>query len=223
MLTLVWLSRSLSVSVVCLSFVVPCQTVCSECAFPVCGSNVTFVLVPVVDCFLCLSDWYSVVKLQSALAGANLKSSILLTLPFYSSCAFLSAPFRLFPREAPSLDPASHRLTSIGRLGPSAVETVDRVICPNNDHRASWSQPCRERGPRHPPQQPPSVLWSGRRRYRRFKRGADHTQRATPAKRKSRCRLGTVPYQAALYGNCVAEFFTDCIVLRWAGLVLLIL
>ena len=99
LLTLVWLIRSLSVSVVCLLFVVPCQTVCSECAFSVCGTNVTFVLVRVVDCFFCLSDWYSVVKLQSALAGAIPKASILLTLPVYSSCAFLSAPFRLFLRE----------------------------------------------------------------------------------------------------------------------------
>ena len=52
MLTLVWLIRSLSMSVVCLLFVVLCQIVCSECAFPVCGTNVTFVLVRVVDCFL---------------------------------------------------------------------------------------------------------------------------------------------------------------------------
>ena len=66
MLTLVWLIRSLSISVVCLLFVVLCQIVCSECAFAVCGTNVTFVLVRVVDCFFCLSDWYSVVKLQSA-------------------------------------------------------------------------------------------------------------------------------------------------------------
>ena len=107
MLTLVWLIRSLSVFDVCLLFVVPCQIVCSEWAFLVCGTNVTFVLVRVVDCFFCLSDWYSVVKLQSALAGAILKSSIVLTLPVYSPCAFLSAPFRLFLREAPSLEPAS--------------------------------------------------------------------------------------------------------------------
>ena len=106
LLTLVWLIRSLSVSVVCLLFVVPCQTVCSECPFPVCGTNVTFVLVRVVDCFFCLSDWYSVVKLQSALAGAIQKSSILLTLPVYSSSAFLSSPFRLFLREAPTQGPA---------------------------------------------------------------------------------------------------------------------
>ena len=102
LLTLVWLIRSLSVSVVCLLFVVPCQTVCSQCAFSVCGTNVTFVLVRVVDCFFCLSDWCSVVKLQSALAGAIQKSSILLTLPVYCSCAFLSAPFRLFLRQAPT-------------------------------------------------------------------------------------------------------------------------
>ena len=102
MLTLVWLSRSLSISVVCLLFVVLCQIVCSECAFPVCGTNVTFLLVRVVDCFFCLSDWYSVVRLQSALAGAIQKSSILLTLPVFSSCAFLSVPFRLFLREAPT-------------------------------------------------------------------------------------------------------------------------
>ena len=102
LLTLVWLIRSLSVSVVCLLFVVLCQTVCSECAFFVCGTNVTFVSVRVVDCFFCLSDWYTVVRLQSALAGAIQKSSILLTLPVYSSCAFLSAPFRLFLREAPT-------------------------------------------------------------------------------------------------------------------------
>ena len=98
LLTLVWWIRSLSVSVVCFWFVVPCQTVCSECAFSVCGTNVTFVLVRVVDCFFCLSDWYSVVYLQSALACAIQKSSILLTLPVYSVCAFLSAPFRLFHR-----------------------------------------------------------------------------------------------------------------------------
>ena len=102
MLTLVWLIRSLSISVVCLLVVVLCQIVCSECAFPVCGTNVTFVLVRVVDCFFCLSDWYCVVKLQSALAGPIQKSSILLTLPVFSSCAFLSAPFRLFLREAPT-------------------------------------------------------------------------------------------------------------------------
>ena len=100
MLILVWFIRSLSISVVCFLFVVLCQIVCSECAFSVCGTNVTFVLVRVVDCFFCLSDWYSVVKLQSALAGAIQKSSILLTLPVYFSCAFLSAPFRLFLREA---------------------------------------------------------------------------------------------------------------------------
>ena len=111
MLTLVWLIRSLSVTVVCLLFVVPCQIVCSECAFPVCGTNVTFVLVRVVDCFFCLSDWYSVVKLQSALAGAIQKSSILLTVPIYSSCAFLRAPFRVFLREAPSLEPACSLLS----------------------------------------------------------------------------------------------------------------
>ena len=99
---LVTVVRSLFVSVVCLLFVVPCQTVCSECAFPVCGTNVTFVLVRVVDCFFCLSDRYSVVKLQSALTGAIQKSSILITLPAYSSCAFLSVPFRLFLREAPT-------------------------------------------------------------------------------------------------------------------------
>ena len=102
MLTLAWLIRSLFISVVCLSFVVLCQIVCSECAFPVCGTDVTFVLVRVVDCFFCLSDWYSVVRLQSALAGAIQKSSILLTLPVFSSCAFLSGPFRLFLREAPT-------------------------------------------------------------------------------------------------------------------------
>ena len=61
LLTLVWLLRSLSVSVVCLLFFVPSQTVCSECAFSVCGTNVTFVLVRVVDCFFCLSKLYSVV------------------------------------------------------------------------------------------------------------------------------------------------------------------
>ena len=101
----------MGVSVVCLLFVVPCQTVCSECAFSVCGTNVTFVLVRVVDCFFCLSDWYNVVKLQSALAGAIQKSSILLTLPVYSSCAFLRAPFCLLPwgRKA--------RLTLSGRGG----------------------------------------------------------------------------------------------------------
>ena len=102
MLTLVWLIRSLSVSVICLLFVVPCQTVCRECAFDVCGTNVTFVLARVVDCFFCLSDWYGVVKLQSALDGAIQKSSIHLTLPVYSSCAFLSAPLCLFLREAPT-------------------------------------------------------------------------------------------------------------------------
>ena len=102
MLTLVWLIRSLSVSVVCLLFAVLCQIVCSKCAFPVCGTDVTFVLVRVVDCFFCLSDWYSVVRLQSVLAGAIQKSSILLTLPVSSSCAFLSVPFRLFLREAPT-------------------------------------------------------------------------------------------------------------------------
>ena len=102
MLTLVWLIRSLSISVVCSLFDVLCQIVCSECAFPVCGTNVTFVLVRVVDCFFCLSDWYSVVKLQSALAGAIQKSSILLTLPVFPSCAFLSAHFSLFLREAPT-------------------------------------------------------------------------------------------------------------------------
>ena len=102
MLTLVWLIRSLSISVVCLLFVVLCQIVCSECAFPVCGTNVTFVLVRVIDCFFCLSDWYSVVNLQSALAGAIHKSSILLTLPVYSSCAFLRAPLCLFLREVPT-------------------------------------------------------------------------------------------------------------------------
>ena len=41
MLTLVWLIRSLSISVVCLLFVVLCQIVCSECAFLVCGTDVT--------------------------------------------------------------------------------------------------------------------------------------------------------------------------------------
>ena len=102
MLTLVWLIRSLSISVVCLLFVVLCQIVCSECNFPVCGTDVTFVLVRVVDCFFCLSDWYCVVQLQSALAGAIQRSSILLTLPVYSSCAFLSASFCLFLREAPT-------------------------------------------------------------------------------------------------------------------------
>ena len=102
MLTLVWLIPFLSVSVVCLLFVVPCQTVCSECAFPVCGTNVAFVLVRVVDCFFCLSDWYSIVELQCALAGAIQKSCILLTLPVISSCAFLSTPFRLCLREAPT-------------------------------------------------------------------------------------------------------------------------
>ena len=102
LVTLVWLIRSLSVSLVCLLFLVPCQTVCSECAVSVCGTDVMFVLFRVVDCFFCLSDWYSVVKLQSALAGAIQKSSKLLTLPVYSSCAFLSAPFRLFLREAPT-------------------------------------------------------------------------------------------------------------------------
>ena len=102
MLTLVWLIRSLFISVVCLLFVVLCRIVRSECAFPVCGTDVTFVLVRVVDCSFCLSDWYSVIKLQSALAGAIQKSSILLTLPVFSSCAFLSAPFRLFLREAPT-------------------------------------------------------------------------------------------------------------------------
>ena len=70
MLTLVWSIRSPSVSVVCLLFVVPCQTFCREYALLVCGTNVTFVFVRVVDCFFCFSDGYSVVKLQSALAGA---------------------------------------------------------------------------------------------------------------------------------------------------------
>ena len=102
MLTLVWLIGSLSISLVCLLFVVLCQIVCSECASPVCGTNVTFVLVRVVDCFFFLSVWYSVLRLQSALAGAIQKSSILLTLPVFSSCAFLSVPFRLFLREAPT-------------------------------------------------------------------------------------------------------------------------
>ena len=102
LLTLVWLIRSLSVSVVCLLFVVPYQTVCSECAFSVCGTNVTFVLVRVVDYFFSLSDWYSVFELQSELAGAIQRSSILLTLPVYSSCSCISAPFRLFLREAPT-------------------------------------------------------------------------------------------------------------------------
>ena len=102
MLTLVWFIGSLSISVVCLLFVVLCQIVCSECAFPVCGTNVTFVLVRVVDCFFFFSDWYSVVRLQSALAGAIQKSGILLTLPVLSSCAFLSVPFRLLFREAPT-------------------------------------------------------------------------------------------------------------------------
>ena len=110
LLTLVWLIRSLSVSVVRLLFVVPCQTVCSECAFSVRGTKVTFVLVWVVDCFFCLSDWYSVVKLQSALAGAIQKSSILFTVPVYSSCAFLSAPFRLFLREGPTQGLANRRV-----------------------------------------------------------------------------------------------------------------
>ena len=97
--TPVWLIRSLSISVVCILFVSLCEIVCSECAFPVCGTDVTFVLVRVVDCFSCFSDWYSIVKLQSALAGAIQKSSILLTVPVSSSCAFLSGPFSLFLRE----------------------------------------------------------------------------------------------------------------------------
>ena len=101
MLTLVWLIRSLSISVVSLLFVFLCQIVCSECVIPVCGTDVTFVLVRVVDCFFCLSDWYSVVRLQSALAGAIQKSSIILTLPVFSSCAFLSVLFGLFLRGAP--------------------------------------------------------------------------------------------------------------------------
>ena len=29
---------------------------------------------------------------------------------------------------------------------------------PAHHHRASWSQPCRENGPRHLPQQPPIIL-----------------------------------------------------------------
>ena len=37
--------------------------------------------------------------------------------------------------------PAGFHLTTIGRLGPSPVERVDRVICLNNHHRAAWSQP----------------------------------------------------------------------------------
>ena len=37
--------------------------------------------------------------------------------------------------------PAGFHPTTIGRLGPSPVERVDRVICLNNHHRATWSQP----------------------------------------------------------------------------------
>ena len=37
--------------------------------------------------------------------------------------------------------PAGFHLTTIGRLGPSPVERVDHVICLNNHHRATWSQP----------------------------------------------------------------------------------
>ena len=160
MLTLVWLIRSLSVSVVCLLLVVPCQTVCSEWAFPVCGTNVTFVLVRVIDCFFCLSDWYSVVKLQSALAGAIQKSSILLTLPVYSS--------RLSQHP---LSPVSQRGTVLrtGQLFACLVRFLNDTVLrngqsPSHHHRASWSQPCRESGPRHLSQQPSSgvlvpALW----------------------------------------------------------------
>ena len=96
MLTLVSLIRFLSISVVCLLFVVLCQIVCSECAFPVCGTDVTFVLVRVVDCFFCLSDRYCVVKLQSALAGAIQRSSILLTHLSFLPVPFSAAPFACF-------------------------------------------------------------------------------------------------------------------------------
>ena len=152
MLTLVWLIRSLSVSVVCLLFVVPCQIVCSECAFPVCGTNVAFVLVRVVDCLFCLSDWYSVAKLQSVLAGAIQKSSILLTLPVYSSCAFLNALFRLVIF-------LNGTVLRTGQLFACLVRflngTVLRTGQPTPHHRrASTSQPCRESGRRHLPQQP---------------------------------------------------------------------
>ena len=52
-------------------------------------------------------------------------------------------------------------LTTNRRLGPSPVERMDRVTRLNNHQRASWSQPCRESGPRHPPQQPPSGVLHG--------------------------------------------------------------
>ena len=96
MLTLVWLTRPLSISVVRLLFVVLCQIVCSECAFPGCGTAVTFVLVRVVDCFFCLSDWYCVVKLQSALAGTIQRSSILLTHLSFLPVPFSTPPFACF-------------------------------------------------------------------------------------------------------------------------------
>ena len=37
--------------------------------------------------------------------------------------------------DAPSLEPANLRITTIRRLGPSPAERVDRVNCLNNNHQ----------------------------------------------------------------------------------------